>query len=760
VSHSVQQRIAITLILFLTNLAAAADASAPGKSAHGDAFNAGPRQAAVLLSGTGVVSFPVTTHSTEAQAFVTQGVGMLHGFWNVEAERSFRQAAALDPDCAMAYWGMTFANFDNEPRARAFIAEAVKRKDKTTPRERLYIDALDGYFNVINRDNATRRRDLVKKYEAIVHKHPTDLEAKAFLVWQLWDNDQHGVPLDSKLTIDALIGEILAVEPRHPAHHYRIHVTNPNDEPRRAFASAAACGPIAPAVPHMWHMPGHTYVAAKRYADAAWQMEAALRLENAYLTRIRFVPDESHLYVHNRSWLIDNLEYAGRVRDAIDLCKQVIELPRHPGNKTAAEARRKLLDILTRHERWEELQALEDSDYCEPTDNRAEQARRLVAFSRAALARGDRAGAIDRLAKLTDLAADSRRELAAAWAEAYGSNHLATVVAAAWASGIAASPPGFAGGVLAVERLSRKSGSTDDGLQAKADTFRATEQSFAELRGHVALANGGAKTALDWFAKAGVVDPDLLVGAYLADGNAAKAEELLRDSDGRVYRLAHRVDLLRRLGKLNEARTAFTELRALAGVADLDDPPLARLASLAASNGWPADWRTPVVAADIAARPPLESLGPIRWQPWPAPDWALPDADGRTVRFADYRSKPVVLIYYLGIGCVHCVEQLNAFTPKARDFAAAGIELIAIGTDSPDTLKGADADGKFPFTILSDRERTAFRAYRAFDDFEKMPLHGTVLIDASGRVRWMDVGPEPFTEPAFLLKEAQRLLKR
>jgi peroxiredoxin len=158
--------------------------------------------------------------------------------------------------------------------------------------------------------------------------------------------------------------------------------------------------------------------------------------------------------------------------------------------------------------------------------------------------------------------------------------------------------------------------------------------------------------------------------------------------------------------------------------------------------------------------PLLDSLGPFRWQPSPAPEWALLDADGRTVRSADYRGKPVVLIFYLGIGCIHCVDQLNAFTPKAREFAAAGIELIAVGTDSPDVLKGADAEGKFPFTILADRDRSAFRAFRAFDDFERMPLHGTVLIDAASRVRWLDVGSEPFTDAAFLLKEAKRLLRK
>ncbi|MED6326692.1 MAG: hypothetical protein VYE14_04955, partial [Verrucomicrobiota bacterium] len=80
-----------------------------GHSFHGEAFNEGPRQSAYLMKGMGRVRFPVTTDSQEAQLFFTQGVAQLHGFWYFEAERSFRQAAMLDPDCAMAYWGMAVA---------------------------------------------------------------------------------------------------------------------------------------------------------------------------------------------------------------------------------------------------------------------------------------------------------------------------------------------------------------------------------------------------------------------------------------------------------------------------------------------------------------------------------------------------------------------------------------------------------------------------------------------------------------------------
>lgn len=100
----------------------------PGHSHYGEVFDEGPRQKAYLMSGTGKVDFPVSTKNAEAQAFFNQGVGQFHGFWFFEAERSFRQAAALDPDCVMAYWGMAVANFQNPKRAKGFINNAVSQR--------------------------------------------------------------------------------------------------------------------------------------------------------------------------------------------------------------------------------------------------------------------------------------------------------------------------------------------------------------------------------------------------------------------------------------------------------------------------------------------------------------------------------------------------------------------------------------------------------------------------------------------------------
>src|SRR5207248_1703930 len=100
------------------------------------------------------------------------------------------------------------------------------------------------------------------------------------------------------------------------------------------------------------------------------------------------------------------------------------------------------------------------------------------------------------------------------------------------------------------------------------------------------------------------------------------------------------------------------------------------------------------------------------------------------------------------------------FDPMVSDFEAAGISLVAISTDAADALQATFEKSRLrrDFTLLSDPDLQVFKAYRAFDDFEKIPLHGTFLIDADGLIRWQDISYEPFQEPKFLLAEAKRLL--
>jgi tetratricopeptide (TPR) repeat protein len=236
--------------------------------------------------------------------FFDQGVGQLHGFWYFEAERSFRQAAAIDPDCAMAYWGMAMANTNNAKRAKAFLAEAVNRKSGLAPRETKYLDALDAWHKADANKKKERAEAYIKSLEKLLFDHPEDMEAKAFLGLALWQN-RDSVPIASYLAVEALLKDVVDAEPLHPCHHYLIHLWD-SEKAERALDSAARCGPAAPAIAHMWHMPGHTYSKLKRYQDAAWQQEASARVDHAHMMRDRVLPDQIHNFAHNNEWLIRN----------------------------------------------------------------------------------------------------------------------------------------------------------------------------------------------------------------------------------------------------------------------------------------------------------------------------------------------------------------------------------------------------------------------------------------------------------------------
>ena len=269
----------------------------PGHSQHGDVFDDGPRQAAVLMSGMPKLVFPITTTKPDTQTFFLQGLGQLHGFWYYEAERSFRQAAVFDPGCAMTYWGMAMANINNESRAKKFTAKAVELKSQASPRERLWIQVLENFYKDDKRDKKAKEAGYIKDLEAIGLEFPDDIEAQAFLAWRLYYG-RIEAPSPTNLATNALIDKVLAANPMHPAHHYRIHLWDA-PKPAKALPSAALCGQSAPGIAHMWHMPGHIYSKLKRWEDAVWQQEAATRVDHAYMIRSLVMPDQIHNYAFN-----------------------------------------------------------------------------------------------------------------------------------------------------------------------------------------------------------------------------------------------------------------------------------------------------------------------------------------------------------------------------------------------------------------------------------------------------------------------------
>jgi len=775
----------------------------PGHSTHGEAFDQGPRQQAYLIPGTGKVNLKITTKDPLAQDYFNQGVGQLHGFWYFEAERSFRQVAALDPDCGMAYWGMAMANVNTDKRAKDFIQKAVEHKATASPREQLWIDGLAAFYKDEKKNDKNRRRDLVRSLEKIIHEYPDELEAKAFLAAQIWLNSSHSLEITSHQAVDTLLNEVFAAEPLHPAHHYRIHLWD-HEKAERAMTSAARCGQSAPGVAHMWHMPGHIFSDLNRYGDAAWQQEASARVDHAHMIRYRILPDEIHNYAHNSEWLIRDLVFVGRVHDALDLAKNMIELPRHPKYNTASKGssmygRLRLFEVLSRYELWNDTIALAETIYLEPTEEHDQQIKRLRALGVAHFGRGDVVRGKQQIAALDGMLAKIKTDQKAA-----GDAAAAKILEekkpeekkpddkkADGAKPEEKKPaetkpedkkpddkkpvaPKPDDKKLAEDEAKRKKDLDDRVAKAreaaeksKAGETRNMENALAELNGHLAAANKDFKAAQASFDKADNISKEFLARFNLDAGDKAKAEQLAREATdsakNQVQPLANYVDILWRCGKTAEAKEAFARLRAMSARCDLDVPAFQRLAPIAAEMGLAADWRCPgTTPDDMGQRPDLATLGPFRWHPSAAPAWRLIDPKGMPVALEQYQGKPVLVVFYLGFGCLHCVEQLKVLEPLKQEYADAGISIVAISSETQEqlttALAGREPPGPPPFPFLSDAALEVFKSYRAYDDFERAPLHGTFLIDGTGQVRWQDIGPDPFMDLKFLLGESKRLL--
>jgi peroxiredoxin len=758
----------IRLFLLLSAVATTALWSAeplPGHSVHGEAFNEGPRQEAHLMDGTGKVSFPITTSKPLAQRFFNQGIGQLHGFWFFEAERSFRQVAKLDPACAMAYWGMAMANLNNEKRARGFLAKAVDRKAQAKAREQLWIAMLDSYLKEDKREDNKRELDCIRDIEAIVQKHPDDIEAKAFLAWKIW-HGKNEAPITSPMAVQAILDQVFAADPNHPAHHYSIHLWD-GFKPDQGLKSAAAGGPAAPGVAHMWHMPGHIYSKLRRFDDAAWQQEASTRVDHAYMIDNFVQPDQIHNYAHNEEWLIRTYNELGQARKAIDLAQGLISHPQNPANNSldkggcsATFGRTRLMETLIKWENWPMLLAAcsDHSRLVPSVPQPSHEAARLKSLGLAHFAQESAA----ELAKvIAELAALDAKEIAKAKTPApKPAPAPAEEVRKGKPANSAAStpPPPAATPVKAGGR--QKPGNAKS--ESNKPKVRPSETALKELR----LLEAVLKKAPDAAKRLGEakdLDKVLAARCWLHLGDPTKAVETTKNFPQDLAGLVAKAAILDTCGKPDEAKKAFEAARTAAYAMD-DDLPAAQTLQKLAAKFQAKSWKgTAPKRQDLGQRPPLDSLGPFLWHPPTAPSWTVTALDGTAVTGGAQPGKPQLLFFYLGSECSHCVEQLNTLSKHVDAFAAQGITLHAISPQKPDDavkvrpkLTNLKDPAKLP--LFSDPAFAAFKAFRVFDDFENEALHGVVLLDGQNHIRWIDISYQPFMDIPFLLKESKRLL--
>ncbi|MEY2540226.1 MAG: hypothetical protein QOG67_3966 [Verrucomicrobiota bacterium] len=229
-----------------------------------------------LMAGLGKVHHPVSTKIQQAQRFFDQGLALVYGFNHEEAQRFFQRAAELDPQLAMAWWGVAFSlgpnyNFPVDPAKEKAAFEAIQKaialQENASEAERAYINALA--FRYSN-DAKADFRQLDIAYRAAMAKlttrYPDDLDAATLYAgsvmnlnpWKLWLHD--GRPNEGTEEIVAVLESVLKRDPNHiGANHYYIHAIEASPYPERGLASAVRLETLAPGAGHLTHMPSHIY---------------------------------------------------------------------------------------------------------------------------------------------------------------------------------------------------------------------------------------------------------------------------------------------------------------------------------------------------------------------------------------------------------------------------------------------------------------------------------------------------------------------
>lgn len=252
-----------------------------------------------LWDEMGDYRFQISTRVPDAQRFFDQGLVLAWGFNFAEAERSFREAARLDPECAMCRWGIAYAlgpsiNHDMDAAAASAAHSAIRDARRlvhtASARERALIEALAGRYAPTPPAQRTRPDNTyADAMREMARRFPDDADVLTLYAEALtsprgrdyWR--KNGVARAWTPRILAVLERALKNAPAHPgANHFYVHVLEDSPHPERALASAERVRTLAPGVGHLVHMPAHVYFRIGNYGAAFAANEQAIAADRAY----------------------------------------------------------------------------------------------------------------------------------------------------------------------------------------------------------------------------------------------------------------------------------------------------------------------------------------------------------------------------------------------------------------------------------------------------------------------------------------------
>ena len=299
-----------------------------------------------IWAGLGSVTYKITTANERAQAYFDQGLRLAYAFNHGEAQRAFRMAQKLDPDCAMCFWGEALVLGPNinlpmqeDAIAPAFAAvqKAKALATKAGPREQALIAALALRYSS---DPKVARAPFDAAYAAemakVVAQFPDDdeiatLYAEAVMDLSPWDYWKPGgqEPNPQSTPIVPTLERVLARNPNHPgAIHFYIHAVEASDRPKRAEPYADRLRGTIPGAGHLVHMPSHIYYRVGRYLDALEDNKTAVKVDEQYLADTNAPMGVYRLgyYPHNVHFVMAAAQMAGDGQTVIAAAEKLREL--------------------------------------------------------------------------------------------------------------------------------------------------------------------------------------------------------------------------------------------------------------------------------------------------------------------------------------------------------------------------------------------------------------------------------------------------
>jgi tetratricopeptide (TPR) repeat protein len=357
-----------------------------------------------IFEGMGPHTRTITTDSPEAQDYFNQGLNWMYAFNHDEAVRSFTRAAELDPDCAMAWWGVSYAQGPNyndpimhEPRnvaAWEALQNALAQIDEETPAERALIEALTHrYANPAPEDRKHLERAFSDAMAEVWAQYPNDSDVGTFYAesmmvqypWELYSSDRQPAREDTLTTV-AVLEQVRAMDPSNPgAQHLYIHAVEPSDDKERGIAAAESLSDLVPGSGHLQHMPSHIYVQVGMWERSIEQNAKAMDCDDRYRV-LAPEPGMQHGYMtHNSHMLAFSAMMIGRERQAMEAAREMWDDMPDEVMRMAGPFfdpwMCSIYDVQKRFGRWDELLAEPAPPEYLPVTTAVWRAHRAIAYA-------------------------------------------------------------------------------------------------------------------------------------------------------------------------------------------------------------------------------------------------------------------------------------------------------------------------------------------------------------------------------------------